>query len=990
MNKFNNFNLKKIFTLIAALALAFCLTFSVACSGGDNSSSTGDDDDDDVKVTATDYQVLKNGDFEFGTDDDDVSYPVYTGINWTKYRDNSYSTSAISSSKNSGIIDTEDAAYNAIASANGFPKDGDAYWNPKTPQSLELVDANAYYVYDEETASDNPNEDKLLTKGSKVLMIHNVSSVDGAGTAQKFVSSSSLTTTTGYAKLSVWVLTKDLKSIQQGVDFGAYVSVNNTLSSSRAPLLIKNIDTKGVWANYVIYLEASDYAKSSYTVTVGLGFGSDTYQREYVEGFAYFDDIHFEELTAEEYATATASATSVNLFDDDGNAKEDLTQNQAGKTYVANENKNATKVEYAFSHLIENIGLGFTADYFEGSCVEGVPASYKVTDAHTFGKGNLPAGVTNPKGDVDVLSIKLDTPSSYVVTTRSLPVSKDERLQVNFLTNVMVGAQQTGATIQVEEVDASGKVLGTIDVASNYNTYSTDDKAQTWKKVSIFLANELETAGGSDTRYIRFKFTLGTTSVKDFNQGDYDKVLTKGYALFTGFEGKILTEEEYDIVSSEADYKSTITLGYEYPNGPATDEDDENDSFAYTATASTKADLKKKPATGVSGYTGVHGGGKAIGGTSANVWMHQNGVSGVVSSKYIDGYASLTSAEKDAIKALAGDKNIQPIVIKNTEAASYGYLGSSLTFSANTTTLVSVQVKVLDDANAYVYLANADSLSDYSVLDLLDSELVVKVTKDSAPSSGWVTVNFLVTAGNEDITYRVELWNGERDGNNKSTGTVLFNTVTTSTSVNKTALIAKLDNKDFVSSDSDIVTKEHKRADVTVKYTDDDGKEASYTITYDPEVVYTNYVKGSTIIASYKTVDADTEIDNTTTTDDSSSDDSSDEEEETTVGGTIWALQITSIIVAAVLVLVLIIVVIRMLVKKHQKVAIDSSNYYNRNSREKAQAVINANKAKRAEQALNASPAEEKPAEDVAEETLPEEATEEEKPYDYDNPENNI
>lgn len=989
MNKFNNFNLKKIFTLIAALALAFCLTFSVACSSGDDSSST-DDDDDDVKVTATDYQVLKNGDFEFGTDgddDDDVSYPVYTGINWTKYRDNTYSTSAISSSKNSGIIDTEDTAYNAIASANGFPKDGDAYWNPKTPQSLELVDANDYYVYDEETASDNPNEDKLLTKGSKILMIHNVSSVDGAGTAQKFVSSSSLTTSTGYAKLSVWVLTKDLKSIQQNQEFGAYISVNNTLSSSRAPLLIKNVDTKGFWANYVIYLEASDYASSSYTVTVGLGFGSDTYQREYVEGFAYFDDIHFEELTKEEYVAATSSSTVINLFDDDGVAKEDLTQNQAGKTYVANENKKATKVEYAFSHLIKNTALSFSE--VKGSYVDGVPASYKTDGSVNYGLNNLPSGVENPNsGDVKTIAIKLDKPSSYVVTTDVLTINKDERVQINFLTNVMVGAQQTGATIQVEEVDADGKVLGTIDVASNYNTYSTDDKAQTWKKVSVFLNNELETASGSNVRYVRFKFTLGTTDVKDFNQGDYDKVLTKGYALFTAFEGKYLTEEEYDIVSSSADYKSTITLGYEYPNGPVTDEDDENDSFAHTATASTKADLKTKPATGVSGYTGVHGGGKAIGGTNANVWIHQNGVSGVVSSKYIDNYASLTASEKSAIKTLAGEQNIQPVIIKNDESASYGYFGSALTFSANTTTLVSVQVKVLDDANAYVYLANADSLSDYSVLDLLDNELVIKVTKDNAPSKGWVTVNFLVTAGNEDITYRVEVWNGTRDGNNKSKGTVLFNTITTSTSVNKTSFLAKLDN-DFVANDSDVVTKEHKRADVTVKYTDDDGNEASYTLTYDPEIVYTEYVKGSTIIASYETVDADTEIDNTTASDDDSSSDEDEDEEEETIGGTIWALQITSIIVAAVLVLVLAIVVIRMLVKKHQKVAIDSSNYYNRNSREKAQAVINANKAKRAEQALNADA----PVEEVADEPATEEAeetVEEEKPYDYDNPENNI
>lgn len=991
MNKIRNTNLKKLLTLIVALTMAFCLVFCVACSDVDSSSSS--DDDDDVTVTATDYQLIKNGDFEFGTDadddDDEVSYPVYTGINWTKYRDNSYSTSAISSSKNSGIIDTQDEAYNKIASANDFPKNADeTYWNPKTPQAYGL--GGDHYVYDEETASENPNEDKLPTSGSKILMIHNVSSEKGVGTAQKFVSSSSLTTSTGYAKISVWVLTKDLTSIQQGVDYGAYISVNNTLSSSRTPFILKNIDTKGVWANYVIYLEVSDYASSSYTVTVGLGFGSDTYQREYVEGFAYFDDIHFQELTEAEYNEATEGVTKESLFNDDGTEKEDLSLSQSGKTYDANDGGKATTVKYVFSHLIaNNLSYDGAIGSVNGGYTDGLPTAYQ----QGFNT-NVPSTVTLPVASAKTVAIVLDNPSSYSVTTGNITIEKDKPVQINFLTNVMVAQQQTqtGATIQLEEVDEDGNVLGTFDVTSNFNTYSTDEKGQVWKTVSIFINNEVESKNtDTDLRYVRFKFTLGTTDIKDFHQGNYENVLTKGYALFTAFEGKVLSEEEYNIVSSNADYTSTVTLSSEYVNAPSDDDDDKTDDFAFTATASTKANLKNKPATGISGYTGVTGGTKAVGGEASNVWSHKNGVSGIVSSKYIDNYGALDSSEKSKIKSLAGDDtNIQPIIIKNYVKASYGYIGSALTFSANTTTLVSVQVKVLDsETNAYVYLTNSDSLSDLGVLDISNGttthDLAVKVTSASKPTDGWVTVNFLVTAGENDISYRIELWNGSRDGNAKSVGSVLFNKVTISTATDVNALTARLDS-DFGDKKT---TMSYQRPDTTVTATDEDGEDYEYTISYEESVVYTEYTEGSTIIASYETIDASDELDLTTSDDEDTDDDDedTDDDDEEEIGGTVWALQITSIIVAAVLVAVLLVVIIRMLIKKHKKAVISSDNYYNRNSRENAQAVINANKARRAEQALNEeAPVEEKP----AEETTETEEVVEEKPYDYDNPENNI
>ncbi len=994
MNKIKKFNLKKTLTLIATLMLALCMTLCVACGGdsGSSSSSSGKDDKEPT-VTATDYQSIKNGDFEFGTSKEDITYPVYTGINWTRYRDNSYPTSAVSSTKNSGIIDTDDEAYNKIAESNGFPKNGDAYWNPKTPASYGL--GGERYEYNEETFQDNPNEDKLCTKGSKILMIHNVTSVAGRGTAQKFVSSSSLTTATGYGKISVWVMTKDLKTIQQNQEYGAYISVNNTLSSTRSPFLLKNIDTKGAWAEYVIYLKASDYAKSSFTVTVGLGFGSDTYKAEYVEGFAYFDDIHFEELDKETFETETAEVANENqysLFDANGEEvkAEDLKISQFGQTYVENAENTATSVKYIYSHLMDSATFKstFTGEY--NKVYQHDPEAYATGATAGFEQFSAIGidGVTNPYGETaETAFIKLASPSSYTLTSGTFEIADGQYKQFNFLTNVHKElAGQPGAKIEVEEVNnGATEVYGTVSVASDYDTYSVDDNGNVWKKVSIFVKNDLGTS-----RYIRFKFTLGTTD-NVFDAAEYH--LTKGYALFTGFTERELPEKEYNIVSSQADYKSTITLGYEYPNGPVGDEDEE-ENFAFTATGSTKYDLTEKPAKGVSGYTGVVGNHTMVGGDKSD-YTAANVISGIVSSKYVENYADLSDAEKSAILALAKG-NIQPLIIKNTAMNCYGYLGSQLTIAANTTTLISVQVKVLDGATAYVYLANADPLSYFDVLKVVDMPLEVTVNSSARPTgeSEWVTVNFLVTTGNEEITYRVELWNGSRDGNVQSQGTVLFNNVLTSESANLTATKAKLD-ADFVTGEQDLEIKSYTRAPSKVTYTDADGNEVTYDRTYEPTVAYTKYLKGSSIIASYEAIHAPDKIDETTPKDDDNTDDSSSSTEEPNPESANWALQLTSIIIAAVLLVVLIIVVVRLLVKKNKKVEISSSNYYNRNSREKAQAIINANKAKRAKKAAEAKEeGSEEPAQETAEEPTEEadeaEETTEEKPYDYDNPENNV
>ena len=997
--------MKKLFTAMLSVMLILCMAFTVACDngGGNNSSSSSSSSSStEAKVVATDTQLVKNGDFQFGTDSS-TSYPKYTGINWTR-------TIVGVAKRTSGIIDTSDDAYNKLADANK-PKnpvaEGEAqtYFNPRTPEYYGLVENT--FVFDAETYESGDNEDGLVTSGSKILMIHNESNEAGRGLAQKFTSSSSLTTSTGYAKLTVWVLTKDLKTIQgDSQEYGAYISVASTLGLSQAPLMIKNINTNGVWAEYTIYIEASDIGSSKYTVTLGLGFGTAEYKAEHVEGYAYFDNVHFEEIEKEDYVANTV----YNVYDVD--ADQELVANQTGVTYTANGEKAeafsqanydaTTKINLAYSHKVENSALTVAVANKEYNEVFVHNNQHNVgAEAGIDTLANVATSISGladaPVADTEnALYVNLTELSSYTVTSEKIEVTANSYNHYSFYAHVQTGINQKGATIIVEEVDSTGKVLGSkITVASNFDTYNSDDKAYEWQKVSLFVKNEY-----AQTRYFRIKFTLGTTD-KVFEQAITG--LTQGHAVFTGFTTKALTEQQYNSATSQDDYSSTITLGREYVNGPETDNTTSSESYTFNTTSSSSSLIQTQLVSNISGYTGIVGGHTMVGGESTS-YTHQDGLAGILNTKYLTGTFNygLSADTVTALNTLKGEGNIQPIVIENTTAQAYGFVGSQLTISANSTVLVSVKVKVVGDANAYVYLVNAEPLGKFTTLTVAEKELAVKVTKDSqsAEANGWVTVNFVVTAGEDDIIYRVELWNGDRSGNAPCTGTVIFDSVSVGSTPNVNALIAKL-NADFEITAQNTTTANHKRADTVVKYTNDDGEEASYTITYDEQVVYTNYTVASTIIATYETTHTTNEIDNTSSTD-TETDDGEAEEEGASKN---WTLQITSIIIAVVLLAVLAVVVIRIIVKKNKKAQVSERNNFDRSGREAAQARIKANRErrelaakqaaleaqKRAEEAQAQEAQAETQAEEVEEavEEAQEEA-EEQKEYDYDNPENNV
>src|SRR5699024_4611954 len=118
------------------------------------------------------------------------------------------------------------------------------------------------------------------------------------GTGQYYTSSTTITLSAGTAaQVSFWVRTDDLTHYYEDDELsvennaGAYVRVNQTVGGTTLDQMqIKNINTKGEWRQYTLYIRANSFATTTFTVVFGLGQGSTSNRLEYVNGFAFFDD----------------------------------------------------------------------------------------------------------------------------------------------------------------------------------------------------------------------------------------------------------------------------------------------------------------------------------------------------------------------------------------------------------------------------------------------------------------------------------------------------------------------------------------------------------------------------------------------------------------------------------------------------------------------------------------------------------------------------
>ena len=152
--------------------MAITMAFATACTTNDDGDDgDGGNGETPTETTLTDYQVLKNGDFEFMTDDETV-YPKSSSIAWSNSLDsglNGNTAPSTSTNAKSGIIDTYDDGTNT----SPYGKIESKYkptgsYNPQTPYYYGLVENK--FVDDVESADYEDNKTYVNAKGSKILM----------------------------------------------------------------------------------------------------------------------------------------------------------------------------------------------------------------------------------------------------------------------------------------------------------------------------------------------------------------------------------------------------------------------------------------------------------------------------------------------------------------------------------------------------------------------------------------------------------------------------------------------------------------------------------------------------------------------------------------------------------------------------------------------------------------------------------------------------
>lgn len=841
---------------VAALGMAFVLSASmVSFAACDNSDNT---DPDQNKTTRTDTCAIANGDFEYFTDDNQLTL-INSPSGWTKASGTDKSgNTASSSSTASGIVDTDKTLWNSVTTINQNLVDGFTDWKADVPDvkkamsaaekvwsdmnindrlyfydlledaitaynkaksdtvsmsDFKYYDDYRYSVgYDDVPSCENPGTHKgtyeydseaksyaftdldgKTTTGIKaedadsgVLMIHNHRSTDNYGTAQKYTSSTTVTLEAGTAaELSVWVKTEDLTYNKDALEVngnrGAYIGVTHTVGGTTLDQMqIKNIDTSGVtenngWVEYTVYLRACAYASSNFTVVLGLGQGSSSNSFEYVDGYAFFDDVDYTVISDEAYETATAglggaykceatSLASKKLFATDkadykdqkvyaldlgGNNYSSLSIGNSGdvsiRTGLTSTKQNgkyyATAVGTDKDGNATNLlrgwesGLPTTNDYAGLTSWNDLNAMNKnaylanvwADDFADGRKSDNDSNVGYPF-DKDEKLLLLFSGNGAAYTARMDAVNDfftlqpDERMSISFWVKTSDTSSYTGATINLYDGlfdSATATALGSY----NTTTISTVDIQNRNDDGSYTTTEDIYDGWARCFFFVenatvkplsfRLEFSYGATSIADTTKTSY----CEGYAAFTGFEfKKSMSSTEYSVAGTASRSTSVSLTG---KNSSIT-------TSGFDTPVTADEDTIKENLALLSSYKGVYGGtgrtATAEGVTPVSEKLDANKNAGLLNKYYFTGfseeadsksYAQLAKEAKDA-----GD-NETYAWLDNILAAA----GSSLTNALNDlegtwNALFGTATQPLLISNvtaqSYGYIANNSTLSSSS------------------------------------------------------------------------------------------------------------------------------------------------------------------------------------------------------------------------------------------------------------------------------------
>ena len=778
-NKFLSKAFKSIIVFLSVLCLFCACAFAVAC-GNSSDTDSGSSDAPTYTYNETDTENISNALFKYGTyDKTDDDFPMTSLTGWTRSVDNS----AYSSSVDSGVIsvansDAWDNVFDKLYAKSDFVKVYENKYPDIKDKSDEekKADIKGYFSNpDVRDCAEDPAEDKFI------YMLNNfTTSTLNTGTAQKLRSSSSVSVKKGEIyKVSVWVYTNIISA--GGNNQGANIRFTNAVNgNSQAEFRIDKINTDKTWKEYTVYFVAHEDYDCTFTLTLGLGYGNgkNDATEDYVMGTAFFDDVKVEKVDA--------LPTDV-TFTDDVNSK-NLSFGSSKPISLNGTANNVFKYDMNFD----------TDDFFTAATADVTETLNNETKTVIINNGGANFTITT------------DDEENY-----------EKYLLVSFkLQNKLDKLGSTDITVNV--VDIFGSEEETRKAVATFSTVNDGDE---FTDCYILVRNNFKgqtrefyleiVIGPTDTSSVTAlsEYATGTVTIKDIkysNGTDYN-----GYVSSEKYDDK--TDDPkyklYSFFNSNADATVALYAGYE-----ADYSEHHHDSFTLTPAKSNIGEITAHP-TAVSGYDGITAdhfyvkNGSTVTAINDRTAFTEEGYAGLINTKYLD-TAAYTAGDANLSGKLAGlytdEDNIQPIVIYNNYAENkdnhYGYVGAQQTVSASAYAKVTVKLKVFDDAKAYIYLVDtsknektvmqfidftvntADGLKNAAIgtpYTAADHTFMLKVGSDAEVGDDkWVEVNFYIATGATEKAFRVEVWNGGRDGsdNTASKGYVIVNSISVSTS----------------------------------------------------------------------------------------------------------------------------------------------------------------------------------------------------------------
>ena len=809
MAKIRQLGKLKIVTWFVAFVMLIASSAMLFIGCADKSQS---DDDDETTPDKTDTQTFANADFEY-FDDSDGEYLIATPDNWT------LSSQGSSSRSKSGVVDTAaDWGEKFVYARTEYEKQQDEDNEEEEPDEYYTDITEDYHVpgWDLADAARGEDDDDLTYENisaddidkvnpkthfaegenkedTHVLMLHNNRS-DGYGTAARYEHSGTISLEAGSAAmLSVWVKTYGMTYNENTAvdgDRGAYIQIQSTVGGSEQdPLLVKNIDTEKLnpdgenngWVQFTFYVQGSTYAATSFNIYLGLGrinAVSGNYY-EYVQGYAFFDDIGFARMTAEEYEKAVGASDVNDSFALDASAKDgdsctvDINSSSYRKFAITLDNitdgvhsfslssfdvketvsdvKDANGDPYGLDHylgedanLLRDNGDAARSGIKKAADILNEANGYAPSVCSDFEKFTSLFGEDEPvymiysgKGAPYTASV---SESGVQGADKLFTLSEGEHLMIRFMLKTSELNGGTGATVTLINYDSLSTVgaldtttAATIDLKDDAHT--DEDILDGWQLCAFYVTNDTE----KDLTF-SLEFSFGPTDIVDLSYSSY----ADGYAAFTALEYASLTDEEYELATTSSLSNTTQVSLVDSPLN--TDSSVVFDEPSYPQTSTDSSPIETGFAN-LKNYKGVYGNSRYVGGTDLTSSVNEYKEAGLLNKKYAANYFNdmpawlsvIVNSYTEALtadtwwKAAIGSDSTQPLLIVNSlkeAATSYGFIGGETSFVSDSYAQINLRVKMSANATAYIYLIDASEQDGAKYTDPLAYGLKISYRYD--------------------------------------------------------------------------------------------------------------------------------------------------------------------------------------------------------------------------------------------------------------------